>query len=425
MKDYDDTAPASGIEDWCDRHSSLIEEYALQIVSIPSPQPEGDVRGVADKLAEIASTIPGVRIERYISEEPVHNLVLTLAGSRPGPRLIFNGHTDTFPLGNLDTWSKDPWGEVAGDRIYGLGISDMKGGLAASLFALKCLAECQPDFPGEIVCTFAGDEETMGALGTKYLLESVPHARGDAMISGDVGSPSILRVGEKGMIWATLRATGQSAHAAHVHKGDSAIEKLTAAMARISELREWEVSDAAPDVHTLIDRWSEASESLSGPGETEVLKSVTVTFGTFNGGRLPNLVADAAEMSVDIRLPVGVAVADIEAHLERICAGIDGVTLEITRRFEPSWTDPESSLVTTVRNACAHVLEDEIAVTMRVGASDARLYRYAGVPSVVCGLTPFNMGAADEYILRDELSALGKIFALSALHFLSGQSPTR
>lgn len=421
MKDHDGSISVSEIEEWCDTHSSLIEEYALQIVSLPSPQPEGDVRGVADKIEEIASGIPGVRIERFISEEPVHNLVLTLAGSRPGKRLVFNGHTDTFPLGNLEDWSRNPWGEVAGDKIYGLGISDMKGGLAASLFALKCLAECKPDFPGEIVCTFAGDEETMGSLGTEYLLENVPHARGDAMISGDVGSPSILRVGEKGMVWATLRAKGRSSHAAHVHKGESAIEKLTSAMARISELRDREVSEDALGVQTLIDRWAEASEKLSGPGETEVLKNITVTFGTFNGGRLPNLVADHAEMTVDIRIPVGVSVAKIEAHLESVCREIDGVTLEIARRYEASWTAPDSAIVETVQKSCAHVLDDEVAVTMRVGASDARLYRYAGVPSVVCGLTPFNMGAADEYILRDEIRALGKIFALSAYNYLTIQ----
>lgn len=419
MKDFDGVVVTSGIEEWCDRHSALIESYALRLVGIPSHQPEGDVRGVADELEKIALGIPRVRVERFVSEEPVHNIVLTLPGSRSGPRLVFNGHTDTFPLGNLDGWSRNPWGEVAGDRIYGLGISDMKGGLAASLFALKCLAECELNFPGEIVCTFAGDEETMGTLGTQYLLENVPHAHGQAMISGDVGSPSILRIGEKGMVWATLWAKGRSAHAAHVHKGDSAIEKLTAAMARISELRNWEVSEDAHGVQNLIDRWSDFSEQLSGVGETEVLKGVTVTYGTFHGGRLPNLVADEAVMSVDIRIPVGVTVGDIEAHLEAVCGEIDGITMEITRRFEASWTEPQSPIVEVVQKTSAYVLDGEVAATMRVGASDARLYRYAGVPSVVCGLTPFNMGAPNEYILRDELSALGKIFALSACRYLN------
>jgi succinyl-diaminopimelate desuccinylase len=56
---------------------------------------------------------------------------------------------------------------------------------------------------------------------------------------------------------------------------------------------------------------------------------------------------------------------------------------------------------------------------MRVGASDARLYRRAGVPTVVCGLTPYNMGGADEYVDIGELLAVGDIFALTAFDFLN------
>ena len=59
------------------------------------------------------------------------------------------------------------------------------------------------------------------------------------------------------------------------------------------------------------------------------------------------------------------------------------------------------------------------ARNMRVGASDARLYRRAGVPTVVCGLTPYNMGSADEYVDMSELLALGDIFVLTAYDFLN------
>ena len=55
---------------------------------------------------------------------------------------------------------------------------------------------------------------------------------------------------------------------------------------------------------------------------------------------------------------------------------------------------------------------------MRVGSSDAALYRFKGVPSVICGLTPYNMGGVDEYIDVGELEALGQIYALSAFDFL-------
>src|SRR5258708_20291888 len=102
----------------------------------------------------------------------------------------------------------------------------MKGCVAAIVFALRQLADLRDSFAGEVIATFAGDEESMGTEGTGYLLNHVPHAAGDAMISADTGSPNVLRFGEKGMIWLRLDATGKSAHPAHVHKGYSPIEKL-------------------------------------------------------------------------------------------------------------------------------------------------------------------------------------------------------
>ncbi|WP_299733861.1 M20/M25/M40 family metallo-hydrolase [uncultured Tateyamaria sp.] len=407
------------IDAWLTENREEVLELTLKLVRIKSPQPEGDVRGVADAIEAIAASIPGVETERHISEEPIHNLVLRLRGNRPGKRLIFNGHMDTFPVGDLSKWARSPEGEVEGDKAYGLGISDMKGGIAASLMALKCLAETGGDFPGEIVCTFAGDEESMGLKGTQFLLDTVPHAKGDAMICGDVGSPDVLRFGEKGMVWAKVTATGTSTHAAHVHKGDSAIEKLTSVMDAVKTLRDFPVDVTGSNVIPFIDRWSEKSEAISGTGETEVLKNVTVTFGTFSGGRLSNLVADRAEFTCDIRLPVGVSVADVEAEMTRICADVDGVTLEVTRRFEPSWTAPDHPVIETLRKNCTKILSREPAVTMRVGASDARLYRYAGVPTVVCGLTPHNLGAPDEHIMIEELKSLVDIFAFSAYDFLA------
>jgi succinyl-diaminopimelate desuccinylase len=55
---------------------------------------------------------------------------------------------------------------------------------------------------------------------------------------------------------------------------------------------------------------------------------------------------------------------------------------------------------------------------MRVGGSDARLYRLIGVPTVNCGLTPYNLGAPDEYIEVSELIDVAKIHTLTALDFL-------
>jgi succinyl-diaminopimelate desuccinylase len=99
-----------------------------------------------------------------------------------------------------------------------------------------------------------------------------------------------------------------------------------------------------------------------------------------------------------------------------------GVELKIHRRCDPSWTAPDHEIVRLLADNCTAVLGAVPAKNMRCGASDARLYRRAGIPSVVCGLAPHNMGCADEYVDIDELVALGKILALTAFDYLGGQT---
>jgi succinyl-diaminopimelate desuccinylase len=97
-----------------------------------------------------------------------------------------------------------------------------------------------------VAATLVGDEETMGELGSQFLLDTVPHAKADAMISADAGSPRVLRFGEKGMIWLSMHARGRSAHAAHVHLGDSAIDRLLAAIGELRRLQDFPI--AAPQL---------------------------------------------------------------------------------------------------------------------------------------------------------------------------------
>ncbi|WP_250866681.1 M20/M25/M40 family metallo-hydrolase [Caballeronia sp. INSB1] len=398
--------------------SQEVVDLARALVAEPSPYPPGDTHAVARRIeAKLAGS--GVEITRYGTLPHVMNLVVRVRGARPGRRLVFNGHLDTFPLVDADRWSADPNGEARDGKLYGLGVSDMKGGIAAIVFALRHLAALRDTLPGEVVATFVGDEESMGTEGAGHLLKHVPEASGDAMISADTGSPAVLRFGEKGMIWLRLDASGKSAHAAHVHRGISAIERLLDAIQDLRTLRDHPV-DAPADVLAAIENAGPASEELSGRGESDVLRRVTVTFGTVQGGRLSNLVADHACATADIRLPVGVSVAQIEARINAILARHEGVSVEITRRYEPNWTSPDHEIVQRVRRNCAARLGIEPVVNMRVGASDARHYRMHGVPTVVCGLTAHNMGSFDEHVHIDELRALGEIYALTAFDYLHG-----
>ncbi len=390
------------------------------LVRIPSENPPSDTRAVAKAVGEILGKVPGVELSYPTQEEPVVNLVARIRGGRPGRRLVFNGHLDTFPAGDREAWTVDPFGgELVGDRLYGRGAADMKGGIASYLLAFMLLAGCREAWPGELVITLAGDEESMGVLGTKYLLDTVPHATGDAMISGDIGTSRVLRFGEKGLLWFELAAVGKAGHGAHVHRGINAIDRLVDGMAKLKAALEGMPAAEPPEVAAAIAAAGPLSESLSGSGETEVLQRVTVNFGMIEGGTSPNLIPAAAVTRGDIRIPAGVTLAEVEAKAQAVVGPLDGLAFKTVRSWAPNWSDPGHEIFTLTAQNCRAVWGQEVVTNMRVGASDSRLYRLLkNVPAVNCGLHGYNLGGPDEYIEVEDLMKLATIHTLTAYDYL-------
>jgi len=413
------TAQRQALSEKADRSLPRLIEMTQALVRVASPNPPGDTTAVANVTHTLLAAIPGVEIRRVEPQPGIVSLIARVRANSPGRRLIFIGHLDSFPLGDGAGWIAPPLsGALHDGRLYGRGVSDMKGGVACSILAAALLAEVPQAWSGEVVLTLAGDEENMGSLGTGHLLERVPEAKGDANICGDVGSPMVVRFGEKGLLWIEVEARGAAAHGAHVHKGVNAIDRLRVALDRVKDLERLPV-EAPASLTRAIAAARPVSEELSGSGEAETLSRVTVNIGTIEGGVSPNLVPTHALARVDIRLPVGITTSVLEDRLNAWLAPLDGVTWRALRRFEPNFTDPGHEIVARVRAAAEEVLGMAPAVNMRVGGSDSRWYRMHGVPTVVYGLTPFNMGGPDEHILVDELKAVAKVHALAAFDFLT------
>src|SRR5712671_2239679 len=246
-------------------------ETTRQLVAVASPNPPSDTAEIAGTVQVLLSAIPDIAIERIEPEPRIVSIVARIRAAQPGRRLIFNGHLDTFPVGEHLGWTVPPLGGLVRDgRIYGRGVSDMKAGVACSIMAASLLAEHRDAWSGEIVLTLAGDEENMGSLGTGWMLEHVPHAKGDANICGDVGSPRVVRFGEKGLMWVEVEATGSPALGAHVHRGVNAIDRLRVALDRLKDL-ETIPFHAPAAVTEAISNSKEISEALSGAGEAHTL----------------------------------------------------------------------------------------------------------------------------------------------------------
>ena len=145
---------------------------ARDLLRCPSVTPEegGALAYLQDTLAKA-----GFAVFRPTFTEPdtppVENLYARIGTERPN--LMFAGHTDVVPPGDETAWRHPPFGgEVSGDRLYGRGAVDMKGGIACFVAAaLDHLADTggKPK-KGSLSLLITGDEESLAVNGTVKLL---------------------------------------------------------------------------------------------------------------------------------------------------------------------------------------------------------------------------------------------------------------
>jgi len=402
-----------------DQASDLVA-MTQAFVRLDSQTPPSDTRAAADLAAQYLSQCPNIKLTFHPSEAPVMNLVAELDGGLPGPRTILSGHLDTYPIGHLADWTREPLGgEISDERIFGRGSADMKGAVAVLIAVLRYFANRGP-FPGTLVLALAGDEERMGELGTQWLIDNVPAIAGDGVLVADVGGPRAVRIGEKGMLWLDLRARGVQAHGAHVHAGHNALDRLTDALIALRA-----VETLAPEpTEDAINVMAAAAHvaGADGPDARNTMGRVTLNLGTMQGGLTANLIPSAATAGLDIRIPMGVGTARVERAVADILAHHPDVTWHVQRRYEPTWTQSDHPLVKACLEGVAQALGRPGWTDNRIGGSDSRLWRRAGFPCVALGLTPSNLGAPDESCRIDELVTLRQVYTaiLEELHLKGG-----
>lgn len=400
------------IADREDEWLSLVSE----LVRHPSVNPPGDTRAAAGFVVDYLAR-RGHRAEVVAPQETMPNVLATVENGA-GRHLVLNGHLDTFPVGDPGLWTRDPFGgELAGGRIFGRGVSDMKAGVAASIAAFCLLAERREAWKGVLTLAAVADEETMGPWGANYLVDHHPKLRADAVLIGEPSTPRTVRFGERGMVWVRLTARGQSAHAAYPHAGWNAIFAVSAALQELRELEgmAWPVPR---EVSARIEEARTATDALLGAGATDLLSAVTVNVGVIAGGTKINLIADRCEAEVDVRLPPGVGTGEILRHMGRVVRRHRGMSYEVLHLSEPNWTSPDLEFMQLVRRVVTEVRGEPPFFNISSPGTDSRVFRRVGLPVAVFGPTPYGMGAADEHVTIADYLDTVRVHALTALHFL-------
>ncbi len=273
----------------------------IEIVNIPS---------VTGSEKELCDWLEG----RYSDRYPVERIGKSLIVGRPhgeGPFVVLYGHTDTVPV------QGDPTARVEGDRLGGLGTSDMKAGLAVMV---ELLDNGVGESEGALVCVFYDEEEGPAASnGLEAVLDGAPWLL-DADISIVLEPTNLdLELGCNGMLNADVIFRGSTAHSARPWLGENAITK---AGVWLSEMHERE-----PE---LVD--------IEGLEYREVF-SVTKA----SGGIANNILPGELVINLNHRFPPIYTIAEAEARLFGVASSADEVV--ITDRAPSGSVDLDSAAV--------------------------------------------------------------------------------
>ena len=336
---------------------SEVVELLRAMVGARSENPPGDETAIQDVVRRYLEAIPEIELEviEAAARRPI--IVATLRGGRPGRTLLFGGHIDTVPAGHQ--WTRDPFGgEVIDGRLYGLGSSDMKGGVAGFLVAMKRLAGTS--FAGTVVAHIVPDEEPGGQLGAMILLER-GYLRGDAAVIAEPSELCVFRA-QKGNVFASLRTEGRSAHGSMPENGVNAISK---AVRLAYDLEERFAPTLAARRHELVGH-------------------ATVSIGTIHGGARTNVVPDECVVTIDRRVVPGELPEDVLSEIERFVDGRAAVSYDfVGAAFD---TPVDHWLVRAAIDVVNSVHGRAMPVGGLVGSSDARFYASdAGIPTIILG----------------------------------------
>ena len=300
---------------------SAAEEVLLltqELLRFNTVNPPGQEKACADFVAERLEG-SGFEVKAYEFGSGRPTLVARLRGLGDELPLCYAGHIDTVPLGDSQ-WTRKPFsGEVDGDKLYGRGASDMKGGVAACVVSAMEMAR-YPDRQADIVLVITAGEET-GCEGAAYVasLNGVLGQAGGLVIAEPTSNE--LFVGHKGVLWLELKTRGLAAHGSMPAGGINAIYPEAEAVLKLREI------DLGFPPHPVL-----------GPA--------TLNVGTIAGGTKINIVPDQALIKVDIRTVPGRTSNETISRIENILG--PGVEIHTLLDFDAVATNPDNEWIQEV-----------------------------------------------------------------------------
>ena len=302
-------------------------------------------------------------------------LVATFDGRAGGPRALLIGHMDTvFDPG---TAAERPF-RIEDGVAYGPGVTDMKSGLLAGLYALKAIITERGGLPFERVVVVANPDEEIGSPTSTPHIRALAEGTDVALVLECARANGDIVSARKGILDLRIVVHGRAAHAGvEPEKGRSAI---------------LEAARIVKELHELNGRWPD----------------VTVNVGTIGGGTRPNVVPERCTLEVDVRAATREALEIAEAEIRQVADATEvpdtAVEYEPMARWWPMEKLERSGRLVDHAQAVAGVLGFDVADATTGGASDANTTSGMGIPSLD-GLGPIgcNDHSPAEYLDVDSI----------------------
>jgi acetylornithine deacetylase/succinyl-diaminopimelate desuccinylase-like protein len=424
-----DEAAAKSVLAQIDR--TELGQLGCDLTSIPSPT--GQEEAVAEFiLAWFAAN--GIKAVRQDVEVGRPNAVGVLKGEGTGLSLGFNGHTDTSFTGTsadlrmVANMEPDAalTGRIVGDKVQGLGISNMKGGVASFMIAGKALKKSGVKLKGDVILAavvgeisrspigpFQSQEYRGEGVGTRHLLTHGMHS--DYAVCCDGSDLNIVWT-QTGVVQARITTFGKAEAAWGTKRSAYPMEKVNAIVKMTK-------------IIAAVESWAAEFE------EKYIYNSPTgplwpkVNIGGIEGGApyRPNYFPGVCAIYVDIRMPPQVRPVTIKNELEHTLGrlGLD-YELDIYKSLLGHEGRNVEPLVQSAEAAHRHLFGENIKPEPPDRASiwtDTNIYNEMGIPAIKIGPRGRRISARNEEIDIDAMVKAAKLYALIALDICTRERP--
>ncbi len=311
------------------------------------------------------------------------------------PHLVFAGHTDVVPAGDLSRWSHDPFAaDIVEGRIIGRGASDMKGAIGAFLAATLAFIEGHGAPKGTLSFLITGDEEGPSINGTVKMLDWA-RARGEKFDHAIVGEPTnvsalgdTIKIGRRGSLNGKIRVIGKQGHVAYPHRAENPAPIIARIVAALSA-HEFDRGTAHFDRTNLE------------------VSSIDV------GNPAVNVIPAEARAQFNVRFNDAWTLETLKERISRVvrdAVGSASVELEFLPSNAVSFLTQPGDFTGLVARAVKDVTGIEPELSTSGGTSDARfITRECAV--VEFGLTNETIHAVDENARVSDIDALAAVYS--------------